>query len=1309
MVVNTLTKTCKWMLYLLAALLILIALLAASVRLAVFYSEDYSGQVASIVSSYVGSPVEIGEVDLVWNRFDASASLKDVQIRSSDGTRTVVELPRIQLQLDVRDILLQRKLSVRSVQLTNLSLAARYEGPGQLRMLGAGLSTGETGSESNINTRSSSALSWLFNARRISILDSDITLIDAMIDREYKIDDVNINAFNDGDLHQIRISNALPGEIGDTSLASFDFTGKADNINEWEGSFYVDTEGLNIEQLSGLVNESSQRLSGHAGMKVWGSFRGTEINSMRFVGACDILHLQQFSGNNSAAIASLDAENVAVDFDWQRLESGWQLSFNSFSALLDNREIQLDGLDMQLTREDDGSTYLTAAGPDIDLQALSPAYIYIDALLPDDAPFRVSSLRSGLLKDWRVSGIAGSQGNTLTELKVTALDVVVDPFDKTPGISGLSTDVVFQDGAGIVKFDNRDITLALPSLYENPLPVINVDGDVRFVLNDGTDQKSTTVDGTLSDSTENPSLLWKAVSEDLRLSSLDLNTSATFSLAGLSDGSQLLDSNISILNANIAGLDEFYPARVIPPKTLNYMKAALVGGDIINGRVEVKGDLNNFSPYDGRGHFYAEIDVANTTVMFNTKWPALENVDGNLSFSAAAMRGRLYQGSIREAVFSDARLHVPDIKAPVMALQTSLTGPVADMLDFAQTGPLASVIGRAFGNSTGSGTSRLDLDLQVPMRNDLKSRRTVDGNVALNNARITSKTFGADLESVTGNVGFNSSGIVIDGMQVRYQGRPLTVKAVQEEGEPGKKINRIRIGGPMVASSVLQSYNIPVFDQFDGVSNWNLDIDITKTTGVKKRRIELTASSDLGGTAINFPVPLNKQAEDLREISVYRDFGAPEKDWWIEIPGLVKSRARVSSKRSLQSMAIALGNSNSTVLPRRGISLSGNSHRLDAHGWITWVQKFRAGRRTGESVEPFPFFAKINTRQMTIGNRVFDDLVYTSYRDGGRQIHRFENSLASGQVELGATPWVVRLDRLDKRLLTAIGVAGRSGQVTGQSYDPRDVPALDVHVSELVWDNWRFSKVALRTEPSEDGMRITAVTARQDTMRLSGSGFWEESSSRGASAHVTKLDLTASFDDFGRAISDIARVESFAEGSGEAALSLAWPRPAYAPDLQGIRGQLLFNLRNGRILSVQPGAGRILGLITLQSLPRRLGGDFRDITENGLEYSGVGGNLTIENGQARTNAIAMTGPVAEVLIQGTSGFVDKTHEQTIDVLPRVSGALPLLGVLSGGPAAGLTALIANNFLKGIGLNLDEFGRRRYTLTGSWAQPVWDDK
>jgi len=470
------------MLYLLAALLILIALLVASVRLAVFYSEDYSDQVASVVSSYVGSPVEIGEIDLVWNRFDASASLKDVQIRSSDGKETVVELPRIELLLDVRDILLQRTLSVRSVQLSNLSLAARYEGPGKIRMLGASLSPDELDRSESKKGRGSSALSWLFNAKRISILDSDITLIDAMMDRDYEIDDVNINVFNEGDSHQIRISSALPGEIGEKSLASFDFTGKADNIDEWQGKFYVNAEGLDIDQLSGFLSESSHQFNGHAGVQAWGSFLGTRINSVRVIGNCESLQLQQPSSDN-VTIASLDARDVNIDLDWQRLESGWQLSFSRFSAVLDNKEVQLNGLDIQLSNEDGSAKYIAATGPDIDLQSFVPAHNYIDALLPEDAPVRAHSLQQGLLKDWRVSGIVSDEKNILTELQVTAVDLAVGSFDEAPGISDLTTAVVFQDGAGIMTFDNQDITLALPALYENPLPVINVDGDIRFILN----------------------------------------------------------------------------------------------------------------------------------------------------------------------------------------------------------------------------------------------------------------------------------------------------------------------------------------------------------------------------------------------------------------------------------------------------------------------------------------------------------------------------------------------------------------------------------------------------------------------------------------------------------------------------------------------------------------------------------------------------------------------------------------------------------------------------------------------------------
>ena len=96
--------------------------------------------------------------------------------------------------------------------------------------------------------------------------------------------------------------------------------------------------------------------------------------------------------------------------------------------------------------------------------------------------------------------------------------------------------------------------------------------------------------------------------------------------------------------------------------------------------------------------------------------------------------------------------------------------------------------------------------------------------------------------------------------------------------------------------------------------------------------------------------------------------------------------------------------------------------------------------------------------------------------------------------------------------------------------------------------------------------------------------------------------------------------------------------------------------------------------------------------------------MSIGNGNARANAIVATGPVAEILIRGNTDFVAQTYDQVIDVLPRVSGALPLLGVISGGPAAGLTALLAEGVLRGIGVNLDEIGRQRYTLKGDWDSP-----
>lgn len=1328
MFVRALTKTGKWLLYCLAGLLILIALLAAFARLAVFYGEDYSERLAGVVSRYIGSPVQISDIDLVWNRFDASASLSDVRILSKDSAETLLVLPSIELELNLRDMLLQRNLSVRKVQLKNLSLVAAYEGRGELKIHGYEVSrknanSSDTSSDNDNSTlaasdgvdlavvdeaqaeaegdvglgqRGHSALSWLFNAERIAILESDITLTDGSRDKTHRIDNVDIRAFNSGDLHQIRISSALPDAMGETSVASFDFTGQADNVNDWTGQFYIDAKRLNLAEISDAWRDQLHRYSGRSDVQLWGRWRGTRVNQVRA-----IINSKDVSVDlpvaNSEKFASLVADAVEVDLDWKRTGNGWESTFNKLSVDYGSESVEplrLDGIDLYTQRDSNGLREFRLAGPDFSIGQVRPLLNFAQQFLPSVA--LANQLKAGTLRNWLIASTVEDAKWNLNIAKADIDQLTVDPRTKssnnkgTPGVSGLSASVYFSDAAGKIELKPQSLKVVLPDLFKSPLPVLDAEGVVRFAKID--DQ-------------------WVIGSEHLKVGSVDIATDTSFRLKLHNNGQRLIDLNTSIDHINLARVKDYYPTKVIKPKLLNWLNEAIVDGSVVRGQITIAGDLADFSPANNKGVFFGEADIVDSTLNFKPGWPAATQMDGNITFNSKSLRGRVYQGAMRQAKFSDARLFIADFKRPIMEFQTNAIGPLNDMLDFAQNGPLAAKIGALFGDATGSGASRMALDVKVPLKRELRDLLEINGSVLLENAQIDAAKFGLDLESVTGKVNFNREGVAFDSLLVRYLGLPLRVDAVQKS-EGGKQINTITVDGPVAVSSVLQSFGVPLTQSFEGVSDWKVNLDVTRSAPNTKALIELTATSDLSGTAINLPVPLDKPSDTLMDARVYRNFSAKESDWWVQIPGLVQSRVRVGKDRQLESMAVALGNSNNTVLPWRGLAVHGDVTRLDALGWLNFgLDIGKSGSK--KKKEPFPLFAKVTARSLLTGSQDLGPGVYIAYRDGPNQIHRIENRYANGELALrmGASadePLVVRLDHLDKTLFEKLKVAHSSGpNVTGRSFDPRDIRPLDVIVKELKWDNWRFLRVALRTQPEDRGLAIVGLTARQKSMRVSGSGRWEIYNAGGQPAHATTLDLNATFDDIGQGIQALGGGASFADGQGEVALSLGWPAAAYTPDLQQMTGELFFSMRNGRILGVEPGAGRILGLFALQLLPRRLTLDFRDIVKSGLEYTIINGNFAIAEGKASTQSLLLTGPVAEILVHGHSDFVNKTYDQTVDVLPRVSGALPLIGVLSGGPAAGVTALLADGILKGLGVNLDEIGRRRYILKGQWDSPAWE--
>ncbi|MGO8279672.1 AsmA-like C-terminal region-containing protein, partial [Rhizobium ruizarguesonis] len=68
------------------------------------------------------------------------------------------------------------------------------------------------------------------------------------------------------------------------------------------------------------------------------------------------------------------------------------------------------------------------------------------------------------------------------------------------------------------------------------------------------------------------------------------------------------------------------------------------------------------------------------------------------------------------------------------------------------------------------------------------------------------------------------------------------------------------------------------------------------------------------------------------------------------------------------------------------------------------------------------------------------------------------------------------------------------------------------------------------------------------------------------------------------------------------------------------------------------------GVLSMQSLPRRLTLDFRDVFSEGFAFDAITGNAQIEQGIAKTDNLKMRGVNATVLMGGTADIVKETQQ-----------------------------------------------------------------
>lgn len=271
-----------------------------------------------------------------------------------------------------------------------------------------------------------------------------------------------------------------------------------------------------------------------------------------------------------------------------------------------------------------------------------------------------------------------------------------------------------------------------------------------------------------------------------------------------------------------------------------------------------------------------------------------------------------------------------------------------------------------------------------------------------------------------------------------------------------------------------------------------------------------------------------------------------------------------------------------------------------------------------------------------------------------------------------------------------------TGRNPGKKLRPSDFPSLRWQAKTVLWDDWLFTDVNLETDWHKHGMLINRLTLNGPSMNFSARGSWLTS---WTGAHETVLQGNISSSNCGDTLAGLGFERSLDHCKYRATFNSKWPAEPYAFSWANIKGSIRFEMKDGEIVEVNPGAGgRLLGLLNIFELANRLVFDFDDVTREGFSFDRIKGEFEFINGKGSLKSCDVSAPAADINMFGSIGLIDKDYNLLMRVKPHTDTLTLAGGTLLGGVAVGAgLALIQKVFDIGVVHNV-------YSITGSWDDP-----
>lgn len=1214
---------------------------------------DYQAEIEQAASKAAGQPVKIGKITARWRGLNPDLVLDDVQILDRQGLPAFT-LRQVESVMSWQSVLRWRPM-LSLLIFDGPILHVRRESDGKITV--AGLATeGES---------DPAFAEWVLEQPRIRVRDAMIVWDDRLRQAPpLVLEDLQFGLDNRGREHRFGLSAAPPTELAARLDVRGEIQGNLGEVLErLAGKVFVELNYADLAAWKPWVDYPIYLPQGRGAMRLWGDLAegGGKLTA-------DVA-LEELRVRFGSKLPELDLANLRG-----RIEA----SYKGQERSLIGRKLELTTLDdirvapsdFQVTwqQQANGQHAGSASASFLDLAVLGR----LAEFLPLDQRSRQLLLThqpEGRIAEVKTSWALADEKLERYALAAKFTNLGMSPGGYFPGAKGLAGFIEVNEKSGELSLDAGQSSISLPAIFAEP---------------------TTTLDQLKARVT------WKAQEagvavklERLAFDGADVAGSLNGSYLYTGKGPGMVDLSGEIKHADARVIWRYLPLSM-SLSSRDWVRRALVSGKGYDGRLVLKGDLADFPFRDpAKGSFWVTAKATQTRVDYTSGWPLVDNIDADLHFGVG-MKIQASKGTMLGAKISATTVEIPDFESfdEHLLIKGVANGPTSEFLRFIEQSPVSAMIDQFTDGMKATGNGKLDLTLDLPLRRTHEAR--LRGLYQIQNNQVEVISALPTITSVNGQLAITENSIVATDIVGQVFGGPLKVMVTSESGGVG-----IQASGNAKASELHQHFQWPLMDQLAGSAPWSADIKI------RGRNADFVIESPLTGISSTLPEPLNKSAEQTWPLRIERSAPDTARELYKISLGPKLAQAQLMRRHDgkvfrPERTAILLGEGE-LRLPDKGLAVAVALPKFNADPWQALFSGDVAQTQAQTPAQGGMALSQvaIKTPKLQLLGREFNQAdLNLRPREGGWQIGLNMREVAGDLIWRSAGEGVLegRLRRL---------VLRPTAEVMNAPVNPmiNSLPGMNLTVDALFLGEKPLGQLELKARNDKGAWQLDTLNIKNPDGNLRSRGVW-----RNTGRQQMRLDFELTATDLGKLLDRLGHGESIKRGTGGLSGSVDWNGPPTAIDYPSLSGNLLVSAEKGQFNKLEPGVGKLLGLLSLQSLSRRLTLDFRDIFTDGLAFDSIDGKLAVNKGIMRTNEpLRLKGPAAQIDMEGEVDLKNETQNMRIVVRPEL-GTVAAVGIALINPVAGAATWLASSVVQN---PLNRLFSYNYHVTGSWGEPLID--